>query len=149
MGVFNLAERGRIREAVDLESLRIAEINKIFTSDEASAGKYVYYRVRAYAQDWFAEKGPLSTKPRGDLGRSYLHLSAALDYMRTDVEYGYATPDYGFKIGDCLAAAGMPKLQRLSLLKAWGRDIEIWGVPDFGSPQILRLEQKLLDHIHQ
>lgn len=139
--LLELAQKGQVARAVNLATAKISEIEERFNEDEARAGKFVYYRVRAQIQDYHAEYGTLSTRPRGDLPRSYWHLAAAFDFMRADLQYG---------VSECFGAAGMGKLQKLAFLKAKGeRFVTLLGIADFGAPQILELEQGILDYINQ
>lgn len=147
--VLELADNGKIAEAMSLATQKIAEIGARFSGDAARAGKRVYYRARASVQDDLAEYGPLSTRPRGDLLRSYWHLGAAFDLMRADREYEHVT-DNAIQVSECFGAAGMGRLQRLAFYKAHGSDQPmLLGVANFGAPQILELEQRIFNHVNQ
>lgn len=148
--VLSLAEAGQIQAAIVLATQKLEEVGERFNGDTARAGRFVYYRTRAQVRDNFAENGPLSRRSRGDLTRSYWHLAAAFDYIRADLEYERVS-GLAYKASDCFAAAGMARLQRIAFLKAvQGNDkLQLLGIPNFGHPQILALETRIIDRMYQ
>ncbi|OGD88600.1 hypothetical protein A3D81_00905 [Candidatus Curtissbacteria bacterium RIFCSPHIGHO2_02_FULL_40_17] len=103
----------------------LGESMQSFTEDDLRGIRVKLFLARARAQGYLVEKGGLSSIPHGQKLRSLCSLSAGLDYMRSDLEYGYVT-DLGRTISECFGYAQMQILQHRVIEKIFG-----------GGPQLL------------
>lgn len=103
-------------EALDFMNQRLAEAEATLTGDDLlTARRYSFYR-RGYVQEHLATYGAYSKLELGHPVRTVAFLSAARDYMLSDLELGAVT-DYGLRAAECFGGARLGGLQMSALGK--------------------------------
>jgi hypothetical protein len=114
-----LVTQGAHEEAINFANQAFSEVNQRFPEDEREPVLKKVYEGRGLAESKMIMEGALSTRDSGDFLRSIGALSAAVDYMRTDLISGQLS-DRGFIIAECFEVAEMALLKK----KAWERIAE-------------------------
>ncbi len=119
-----IIEKDGYIEAVRFANQRIREAEQRFSGNDLQGIKIKIYHERASMQGWLVEQGPFKELPHGTQLRSLCCLSAATDYMRADIQYGYVS-DRGRQIAECFGYSEMELLQRRAVDKIFGQGTEI------------------------
>lgn len=119
-GVFELAAVGQYPEALSLIDERLVDIQRQFRgNDLLSANRYTLHE-RGVVQTLLAIYGPTgvpySGLPAGPM-RTGCFLSAARDFMFSDLEVGCATRICGTEIAKCFDEARLSELRAKALFK--------------------------------
>lgn len=85
-----LTRRGKPIEAVELATKILEEANSL-TENNQRGVRVAAFRQRGYAQAYLVDYGMFKIYSPGHILRSLCILSAATDYMRSDLESGYYT----------------------------------------------------------
>lgn len=105
---------------------RLADAQQKFAGNESELKRVrsrLYYG-RASAQGYLVEKGPFKQLPHGNKLRSLAVLSAGVDYMRGDIEFGSVT-DYARAASECFGYAQMQVLQHRVTEKIFGAGVTL------------------------
>lgn len=138
---------------------KLKEAGQKFGGNEAEL-KRIRSRLfwgRGSAQAYLVEKGPFRQLPTGNKLRSLAVLSAGVDYMRGDIEYGYLT-DYSKAIAECFGYAQMQLLQHRAVQKLFGGRAQLVfrdtgrPVPRLSVPQdkeIAELQRRVVNRLQR
>lgn len=101
------------------------------------------YYTRASIQDSMVHGGQLRRLPSGNYLRSLNRLSAAADFMRSDIVRRYATERCAILIAECFDEAEMSPLQRVVMEMTPGHiPGELGTRPKYSRPQSLEMQMR-------
>jgi len=155
--VNRLIHNGKSNEAVSDVDSRLSTVQNEFSDNEGELRKIKgrLFHARGSAQGYLIEHGSFQLLPHGNKLRSLASLSAGVDYMKSDIQYGYVTRA-GRAISECFGYAEMQVLQHRAVEKTFGGGTELVyrntlrPIPRLSAPQdreIADLQRRVVNRI--